>query len=92
MVKVWILQRKLALHIAKVNWPPDRQATLALTWTTLFLQVWYFGPNIGHAILGLKPAGCTYLAGECGHPHQHRQGISLLSPCVPLITIATVPY
>ena len=28
------------------------------------LQVWYFGPNIGHAILGLEPSGCTYLAGE----------------------------
>ena len=28
------------------------------------LQVWYFGPNVGHAILGLKPSGCTYLAGE----------------------------
>ncbi|CAL5224395.1 g7076 [Coccomyxa viridis] len=25
-------------------------------------DVWYFGPNIGHAILGLEPSGCTYLA------------------------------
>ncbi|CAK0733662.1 hypothetical protein CVIRNUC_000312 [Coccomyxa viridis] len=24
-------------------------------------DVWYFGPNIGHAILGLEPSGCTYL-------------------------------
>lgn len=28
------------------------------------LQVWYFGPNIGHAVLGLEPSGCSYLAGE----------------------------
>ena len=62
-----------------------------MTWTSSFLQVWYLGPNIGHAILGLKPAGCTYLAGECRHPHQHGRGISLLSPWVPLITIAPMP-
>jgi hypothetical protein len=26
-------------------------------------QVWYFPANVGHAILGLSPIGCTYLAG-----------------------------
>ena len=47
------------------------ESTVLLKSLTLdvYLQVWYFGPNIGHAILGLEPSGCTYLTGEpAAHP------------------------
>ena len=36
------------------------------------MQVWYFGSNVAHSVMGLDPDGCSYVSGEsfsvlCSH-------------------------
>jgi hypothetical protein len=59
-----IVAVKLVLH-GQIDWyhKPNVLTAVELHLACIAGDLWYFPPNVPHSIVGLSPAGCTYVTG-----------------------------